>query len=1087
MNKKIISCAIAAFMVMGAMPIDVFSVTKDYTSAMNLTERVHKLKDGKYTINVKALKTDGSGDESMSKQYLEDPAHVYVENGKMKAQIEFNNSNFMSNHKVSVNKSDSKNFKKEELDGNIVKLTFDIDSLSDEIIVSTTIMGTMDVSLQVVLLTDTLKDKDGNLVDLNADTTESDESSKTESSKPSDNNNSENNKGDLENTDSTWKDGKYTIKNSILKSDLSGISHAKQFVEEYSDIEVKDGKKYAVLKFKAGTNMITDLSIHSKNGEVINYEEVKKDTDTYHVKFLVDSLDEDITVNIGIVVSNHKANNDFILRFDSSTLKSVNENINDKDEDTIGKKDDLGGDASDKKENSNGNANSDKQNTNVNIGIPLNENAKYLVQNDVLNASDNNFSLSGNYIDNESIVEVQNKKIYVTLKFKSKDILINHSLTVNRNLTRFTVVNNEGNNVYIKFQISSLVDKIVFTNKNNEIDEDSFKVVLNRASLKKSDEEDKSKIVTDTIVKNPIKENLKDDVDLDEEEEDEEDDDLKKGTYTIKNNALKEDSNSESMAREYLNKTSILDVKSGGKKYLTLKFTKGSLMSNVTIKVDGKRTSYIVVKDSGDNYQIKFKINSLSDEILVSSRIMNSMDVKFRVLLKSSTLKGNKDDDEEDVEEKEDVSAEEVIDTLKNSDAILNSNDAITNQTPNIPVDSYVPNSNFVSTGGTNAASNNESAAYKRETYSVRNEIVTSSKIGYQAARNVVSNVSYLEVENGVNYMTVGFGQTNVMKNIRISIDGQNVSYDVVNEDRNNNTMSIRFKIPSVSTQVTVTANIAAMGRDTSFGLKFLESTLTHINSEESSLPIASGSTSSLVSNLMAETNVPKSSSSDTSGELSNLSSTSPIEKSSENNADEVLKNGALEAKEYFKKYSIKNEVVSDSTIGKMMARKYLSENSILEDIDGKLYLTLTYSGTDSMDNFRFSVNGEDVDYAVVSDEPNSGSKSFRFIISSVNDEIQSYIYIKPMNMDINFGVKLDESSMVLLDEGAVSDDGNIKGTGNTLDDFSYDNLNDKKNQDGTVKTAVAASGLTLIINYLINGAVGFIRKRRILSKDKVI
>lgn len=169
MNKKIISGTIATFMMMGAMPISAFSATDASTEVITATtnESIKVFKDGEYTVNVNALKTDGSGKESMSKQYLENPAHLYVENGKMKAEVKFNHSNFMSNHKVTVNGIDAVNFEKEELEGNVVKLTFDIDSLDDKIIVATTVMGTMNVSLQVVLLSDTLADRDGNATILN--------------------------------------------------------------------------------------------------------------------------------------------------------------------------------------------------------------------------------------------------------------------------------------------------------------------------------------------------------------------------------------------------------------------------------------------------------------------------------------------------------------------------------------------------------------------------------------------------------------------------------------------------------------------------------------------------------------------------------------------------------------------------------------------------------------------------------------------------------------------------------------------------------------------------------------------------------
>ena len=72
------------------------------------------------------------------------------------------------------------------------------------------------------------------------------------------------------------------------------------------------------------------------------------------------------------------------------------------------------------------------------------------------------------------------------------------------------------------------------------------------------------------------------------------------------------------------------------------------------------------------------------------------------------------------------------------------------------------------------------------------------------------------------------------------------------------------------------------------------------------------------------------------------------------------------EAKEYFKRYTISNEVVSDSAMGRTMARKYLNETSIIEEIDGKFFATVTFTGTNSMGNFKFEVNGKTVEHSVV-------------------------------------------------------------------------------------------------------------------------
>ena len=49
------------------------------------------------------------------------------------------------------------------------------------------------------------------------------------------------------------------------------------------------------------------------------------------------------------------------------------------------------------------------------------------------------------------------------------------------------------------------------------------------------------------------------------------------------------------------------------------------------------------------------------------------------------------------------------------------------------------------------------------------------------------------------------------------------------------------------------------------------------------------------------------------------------------------------------------------------MARKYLNQISKVEDIDGQLYLTLTFTGVDLMNNHKFYVNGSLVNHQVTS------------------------------------------------------------------------------------------------------------------------
>ena len=387
----------------------------------------------------------------------------------------------------------------------------------------------------------------------------------------------------------------------------------------------------------------------------------------------------------------------------------------------------------------------------------------------------------------------------------------------------------------------------------------------------------------------------------------------------------------------------------------------------------------------------------------------------------------------------------------------------------NIAVDSNISNNN-AQQGNLNSGNN---SLYKRVTYKVNNEILTESSIGYNAARAAINKVSYYEVENDVDhYITLGLSQTNIMQNVRIFINGSQINYDVVNQDKSNNTMEIRFKVPALSTELTVKTYITAMGTDTSFGIKFLESTLELVNTEESESQISGGSVAGTLSGDASNGN----SSSILGSTLGFKTGTNNAE--NENYEDILVDESELEAKEYFKRYTVNNEVVSDSAMGRTMARKYLNETSIVEEIDGKLYATVTFSGSNSMENFKFEVNGQEVSHSVILNDTENELISLRFPINDINDEIKAYIYIKPMRMTISFGIKLLEDTLLLVEEGTIEKDEDIvEGVTNLSEKLSSLNNNNSNNQVNVWKIAIITAVLSTIMNFSVGGVIYLIIK----------
>ncbi|WP_431602401.1 NEAT domain-containing protein [Clostridium botulinum] len=419
---------------------------------------------------------------------------------------------------------------------------------------------------------------------------------------------------------------------------------------------------------------------------------------------------------------------------------------------------------------------------------------------------------------------------------------------------------------------------------------------------------------------------------------------------------------------------------------------------------------------------------------------------------------------EEDTEDK-------VEDTNKEDTIINNPENNITGG----EIDNNISQSNPTLSGNSNS--------YKKATYKVNNEIVTDSQIGYQAARSAVNKSSYYEIENDSDhYITLGFTQTDVMGNIRLTIDGSKINYDIVNEDKSKKTMEIRFKVPSLSNQVVVTSNITAMGRDISFGIKFLESTLELISLEESETNIPSSIIAGTLTGTLSGAN------NNSNGNFFGTTLQSVSDNNSSVGGDSartlVDNNMISEAKEYFKRYTVNNEVLSNSTIGRTMARKYLNETSIIEEIDGKLYATVTFNSSNSMGNFKIKVNGEDIEHSIVLNDKSNELISLRFPINNINDDIRTYIYIKPMKMTIDFGIKFLGDTMILIDEGTINEEKDIKLVENlaTINEGSSNNKN-----ISVWKIAITTSIMTTTMNFAIAGIIYIIVKKRKKKLNKNI
>ncbi len=555
------------------------------------------------------------------------------------------------------------------------------------------------------------------------------------------------------------------------------------------------------------------------------------------------------------------------------------------------------------------------------------------------------------------------------------------------------------------------------------------------------------------------------------------------GTYTVSNSTLKIDSDDQSSARKYVTEEGKIIISDEGIK-ATLEFTEKTIMTNIRIKVNGEEVSYSQ-KETGDkSIEVEFNLNSLEDNIEVATVInlgFHVMDVSFRVVLNTESIEKLPDNssDTEDNEqgsenipsngtegsENEDNNTPSGEDKNQATDNNSGNNNSSNNSSSNNSSNNNSGSSNSNSgTGGTNNNTNYVQAPTATENtnttiYKVQNDIVTSSVIGYNAARAAVSSTSYIEIIDGVTYVTLGLSQLDVMTNIKVSVDGSNVNYEVVRSSSSDNTKDIRFKVASINSNITLSAYITMSDMNISFGVDILEDTMQQISKTEANQSLGSPSTLAVTSSSSSSNTSSNSSSS--SGTGTNSSTSKSADSNEENDDEDSLE---IEATEYFKKYTIENEVISNSAVGKMMVKKYLDSTSILEEIDGKYYLTITFVGTSAMDNIKIMVNGKEVEYSMktISDE-NKGTSTFKFEIGNVNDEITMSMLIIPINSTIEFGISLLEDTMTLVEEGIVSkDEAEEESSIQTLASMNTTANNSKTSMFKTILTSILTTIVTI-------------------------
>lgn len=491
------------------------------------------------------------------------------------------------------------------------------------------------------------------------------------------------------------------------------------------------------------------------------------------------------------------------------------------------------------------------------------------------------------------------------------------------------------------------------------------------------------------------------------------------GSYTLKNTVqYVGQGNMEtgnSMARKVLSEDSRIDI-SNGKNTVTLTFNSElyAFLKNFNVTVDGEKVEAEVNKD---NRTIKFNIPDLNSDIVVSTLVsMMGKEVSFKTTLNYDTAKklenNLEDNNKPGNEDNENIPGE-------NENSGNQDNSGNTNQGSNGSANEDKENESEGSSGEIVDANQ-----LKNGIYNIKNDVSYigdgNQDVGNDMARKALSKNSKLEVKDDKKILTLKFNeeQFSFFKDFRITVNGKDVVSTPNEADR-----TISFEIQSLDADIVVTAFVSVMGRDVSFKTILNKGTLELVSGEDKP--------------AIEEEN---------KSEESNGTSSSNNGSSANEGNSTVTENKVTKGK----LYTIENKVVHKSQTGVDMARKYLNKISDLEEIDGKTYLTLTFTGQEFMKDHKISVNGKDANYKVVS--KNGDSIKLRFEIPNLDADIEVSLYVIPMGRNVEFNVEL------------------LKDTKKFVKDFTLSSLPQTGSPIGG--NSVALLGMAMM------GASMFIRKR---------
>ncbi|SDL26322.1 NEAT domain-containing protein [Romboutsia lituseburensis] len=463
-------------------------------------------------------------------------------------------------------------------------------------------------------------------------------------------------------------------------------------------------------------------------------------------------------------------------------------------------------------------------------------------------------------------------------------------------------------------------------------------------------------------------------------------------TSEFKNKIIMENESDKekNLNRENLSETSHVEEKEG-KIYVTLNFNeKIDDKNHLEILVNDKKVNHETIENqlNKDNTSVKFEVSSLQDKITIKKNITDlNKQTKYDIVLIKDAVN------------EESTNKEENINKPQNNTKPVDKNiQANENKQPNIGK----------SENQTSQVKNIKSNTGKLS--SIENTIKASDSSLESLARESLGSTSYIEEIDGKTYVQLEFvNNISKDKELEVIVNNKSVDYNTLSKNLDSGKITIKYEVPNLDTESTVMCKIKNSNgetKDIEFKVSLKKDTLKYIKD-------------------ITATNINNVENSANNSTIKNLNST----KKTYNRGGQILQKPSTSGK----LSSIKNDVITLSEEAEELANAQLNDITFIEEVNGKTYAIFDLvDAVESESSVKIEVNNKQVSYEILSSHIAKGRMRIKFEIPNVYADIKVKSYMESKKKDIEYNVKLINSTLKVENENSTQTNNNNNNNNNS-------------------------------------------------------